>query len=109
MIARLWRGWTAADRADAYELLLRTTVLPGIARRGIGGYGGAELLRRPLGGEVEFVTLLWFDDFRAVEAFAGADHEAAVVPPAARALLLRFDERATHYEVREPRAQAGEG
>jgi len=33
--------------------------------------------------------------------FAGADYEAAVVPPKARALLTRFDERSQHYEIRE--------
>ncbi len=36
----------------------------------------------------------------AVVAFAGEDHELAVVPDAARALLRRFDERSQHYEVR---------
>jgi hypothetical protein len=36
-----------------------------------------------------------------VRAFAGEDHEASVVPPAARELLSRFDRRARHYEVRQ--------
>jgi hypothetical protein len=36
----------------------------------------------------------------AVRVFAGEDYEAAVVPPQARALLSRFDERSQHYEVR---------
>jgi hypothetical protein len=34
-----------------------------------------------------------------VRAFAGEDYELAVVPPEARALLTRFDERSRHYEV----------
>ena len=29
MIARVWRGWTKAEDADAYEHLLRATVYPG--------------------------------------------------------------------------------
>jgi heme-degrading monooxygenase HmoA len=62
---------------------------------------GFELLRRAADGEVEFVTLMRFDSLAAVRAFAGADYERAVVPPAARALLSRFDERSLHYEVRE--------
>ena len=33
--------------------------------------------------------------------FAGEDYEVAVVPPKARAVLSRFDERSQHYEVRE--------
>ena len=50
--------------------------------------------------EVEFVTIMWFDSMDAVRAFAGEDYEVAVVPPKARALLLRFDARSQHYEVK---------
>jgi hypothetical protein len=46
---------------------------------------------------------MWFDSLDDVRAFAGDDHEVAVVPPAARALLARFDPRSTHYLVRERR------
>jgi hypothetical protein len=35
-----------------------------------------------------------------VRTFAGQDYELAVVPPKARAVLKRFDERSQHYEVR---------
>lgn len=106
MIARLWRGWTTPGNADAYEALLRTQIFPGIRQRQVAGYQGIELLRRSLGEEVEFVTLMWFESLEAVQAFAGADYEVAVVPPAARALLRRFDERSAHYEVRVPRGPA---
>lgn len=36
----------------------------------------------------------------AIRTFAGEDYETAVVPPKARLLLSRFDERSQHYEVR---------
>jgi hypothetical protein len=49
---------------------------------------------------VEFVTVMWFDAIDAIRAFAGEDYEVAVVPPKARELLLRFDARSQHYEVR---------
>jgi heme-degrading monooxygenase HmoA len=104
MICRIWHGWTATANADAYERLLRSEIFHGIADRRIPGYHGIELLRRPADGSVEFVTLMWFDSLDAVRAFAGADYETAVVPPAARALLERFDPRSAHYEVRQPRA-----
>lgn len=100
MIARIWRGWTAPADADAYETLLREQILPGIADRGLEGYRGAHLLRRSDGDEVEFVTILWFDSIDVVRDFAGVDHEAAVVPDAARQLLKRYDERSQHYETR---------
>ena len=66
---------------------------------GYPGYQGAHLLRRDHESEVEFVTILWFESLDAVIAFAGEDHEAAVVLPKARALLSHFDARSTHYET----------
>ena len=100
MILRLWRGWTTPQNADRYEELIRTTIFPGILARNIAGLEGLELFRRPLEAEVEFVTLMRFASWDAVKAFAGPNWEASVVPPAARAVLARFDEKATHYEGR---------
>lgn len=99
MISRIWHGWTASENAAAYETLLRSEILPGIANRGIAGYRGAHLLRRDVPGEVEFVTILWFDSLGAVREFAGADFDHSVVPEKARRLLLRFDDRSQHYET----------
>jgi len=103
MISRIWHGWTVPANADAYEGLLRREIFEGIVGRAIAGFRGIDLLRRDVAGEVEFVTIMWFDSLDAVRAFAGPDHEVAVVPPAARALLARFDPRSAHYEVRERR------
>lgn len=103
MIARIWHGWTTKSRGDAYEQLLREEIFTGIGNRRIPGYRGIRLLRREVSEGYEFITLMWFDSLDAVRAFAGADYEAAVVPPAARALLSRFDERSQHYEVRDMR------
>ena len=103
MICRIWHGWTTPGNADAYERLLRSEVFHGIASRGVAGYRGIELLRRNGADEIEFATLMWFDSLEAVRQFAGADYETAVVPPAARALLSRFDARSAHYEVRQAR------
>jgi hypothetical protein len=100
MISRVWHGWTAPDNADAYETLLKDEIFVGIAARQIAGYRGIHLLRRDLEDEVEFVTVMWFDSLQAVRTFAGEDYEVAVVPPAARALLSRFDARSGHYEVK---------
>jgi heme-degrading monooxygenase HmoA len=97
----LWHGWTTPANAEAYERLLREEIFRGIARRAIPGYRGIELLRRADAGEVEFVTAMRFNSVDAVRAFAGEEYEVAVVPPAARALLSRFDARSAHYELRE--------
>ena len=102
MIVRIWRGWTTRANAAAYERLLREEVFPGIAARGIAGYRGVELLRREDGGETEFMTAMRFDGLKDVRDFAGQNYEAAVIPPRARQLLARCDERAAHYTEAVP-------
>ena len=99
MIVRYWRGWTTPENADAYQTVVSETVLPSIADRGVDGYHGAYLLRRELEDEVEFATVMLFDSLDTVRAFAGEDYETAYVPPQARAVLSRFDERSAHYET----------
>ncbi|NIN67480.1 MAG: antibiotic biosynthesis monooxygenase [Anaerolineae bacterium] len=97
MIARLWRGQTSADKADAYEELLRSEILPGI--HGIRGYRGAYLMRRDVEAGVEFVTLTLWESMDAVQEFAGKEYETAVVPPEARELLSSYDRTSAHYET----------
>lgn len=101
MIARVWRGWTSPENADAYERLLKAEIFPGISAKGVAGYRGIALLRRPLEGEIEFMTIMRFDSWQAVKDFAGEDYERAYVPAKARQVLARFDKRSQHYEVRE--------
>jgi heme-degrading monooxygenase HmoA len=103
MISRIWHGYTQPVNADAYETLLRDEIITGIQHRSIEGFREIQVLRRDLGDEVEFITIMWFDSMDAVRAFAGEDHEAAVVPTAARELLGRFDQRSQHHQVRERR------
>lgn len=104
MIQRIWHGWTAPEEADRYERLLTEEILPSIAARELEGYRGVQVLRRRDGDEVEFVTILSFDSLDAVRAFAGDDPEAAYVPPEAREVLARFDDRVRHYELRHRRS-----
>jgi hypothetical protein len=98
MILRIWRGWTTKDRANAYETLLNGTIAPAIMQRGIAGLRDLSVFRND-GDEVEFLTVMTFDDWDAVAEFAGPDPTASVVPPAARAVLARFDEHSRHYEL----------
>lgn len=62
---------------------------------------GHPTLPQTLDEEVEFVTIMRFDSWDAVRWFSGEDYERAYVPPKAREVLARFDERSRHYEVRE--------
>jgi len=99
VIARMWRGWTTPENADLYEELLRSTVFPRIESKQVPGYRGIELWRDEQADEVAFVTVMRFDSLDAVKEFAGDDYEQAYVPPEARRLLSRFDERSQHYTI----------
>lgn len=103
MIVRIWHGWTHCDNADKYEALLKAEIFIGIQNRQIQGFKNIQLLRRKIGDEVEFITIMFFDSLDAIQAFAGEDYEAAIVPEKARALLSHFDMRSQHYELREER------
>jgi antibiotic biosynthesis monooxygenase (ABM) superfamily enzyme len=97
VITRLWRGWTAAADADAYERFLLDEVFPSM--RSIAGFRSADVLRRADGDEVAFVTLTRFESLDAVRAFAGEDYETPVIEPRALELLTRHDEQALHFDT----------
>ena len=105
MICRLWRGWTSLENADAYERIVRTEVIPGIEARKIPGFRHIDLMKRDLGGEIEFQTLMWFDSLDAIKHFMGEDYSVSHVPPEARAVLNSFDDRAAHYDLIDRREQ----
>jgi hypothetical protein len=58
MICRLWRGWATPENADAYERIVRGEVIPGIEARQIAGFRHIDLMKRELGAEIEFQTLM---------------------------------------------------
>ena len=105
MICRLWRGWTTPENADDYERIVRNEVIPEIEARKIPGFRHVDLMKRDLGGEIEFQTLMWFDSLDAIKAFMGEDYSVSHVPLEARAVLNSFDDRAAHFEVLDRREQ----
>lgn len=101
MIARVWRGWTDPEHADSYESHLRPELLPGLSK--VKGFAGSYLLRRIVGDEVEFMTVILWDSLENIRAVAGPDYEAAVIPEERKKYLKRFDDKAAHFEVVEKR------
>ena len=79
--------------------MLEPELLPGISQKR--GYQGSYLLRRDLGTEVEFITVLLWESLDLLRAAAGHDdYETAIIPAERRKYLARFDQKAAHYEVR---------
>ena len=99
MIARIWHGWTSHENASLYQQLLVDEIMPGIAARNMVGYCGYHLLRRSVGNEVEFTTMMWFESLEQVKQFMGEDYEVAHIPEKAAKLLSRWDQRSQHCEA----------
>jgi heme-degrading monooxygenase HmoA len=97
MIARSWQATATTDGARQYEEHFRTAVLPEL--HAVPGFRTAYLMRRDAGPEVAIHVLTLWESMAAIAGFAGDEPGSAVVEPAARAVLLRFDETVVHYEV----------
>jgi heme-degrading monooxygenase HmoA len=97
MIARVWHGYTKPENADAYEGMLKPELLPGISTKK--GYIGSYLLRRDIGGETEFITIMLWDSIESIRAAAGNDYETAIIPEERRGYLSRYDDKSSHYEI----------
>jgi hypothetical protein len=97
VIARVWHRYTKPEHADADESMLKPELLPGISQ--VKGYKGSYFLRRALGSEVEFITIMLWDSIEDIRAVAGADYETAVIPEERRKDLTRFDAKSAHYEI----------
>jgi heme-degrading monooxygenase HmoA len=72
-------------------------VLPQL--RQLNGFLSAKVLVRSTQNETEVIDATVWDSMESVRAFAGEDHEIAVVDPVVRGLLDRFDDRVTHFTV----------
>jgi hypothetical protein len=72
-------------------------VLPQL--RALEGFLGANVLVRSIENETEVIVATVWDSIHSVKAFAGEDHNVAVVEPIVRDLLDRFDDLVTHFTV----------
>jgi heme-degrading monooxygenase HmoA len=97
MISRHWKGIAKREDADHYVAHLKSDTFPKLAS--LAGFVSGSILRREVPSGTEFQVVTVWDSLQAIQAFSGADIEAAVVPPVAQAMMVEFDRRAAHYEV----------
>jgi heme-degrading monooxygenase HmoA len=97
MIARFWSARTTPALSDSYLQHFTQAVRPELRR--VAGFLGATVSTRPAPGSVEILVTTYWASFTAIDAFAGADREAAVVALEAAALLTDYDKRVRHFEV----------
>ena len=98
MIARMWRGWVATDRAADYVDYITKTGLAEYQRTP--GNLGAQMWIRDLGdGRTEVLTLSWWDSLDSIRGFAGDDIDVAVYYPEDEDYLIDRELTVSHYEV----------
>jgi heme-degrading monooxygenase HmoA len=97
MIARVWRSFATGENVAAYMEHFNKSVYPELSQ--IAGYRGAYILQHELEGEIELTVMTLWESMEAIHKFAGNNAENAVVEPAAQAVLSRFDNTVTHYDV----------
>ncbi len=97
MIARLWSARTTSAQSTRYLEHFWQSVLPSL--RTFDGYVSSSVLVRSHGDTVEILVMTVWQSLQAIDAFAGPDHETAVVASEAAALLTDYDRRVRHYEV----------
>jgi len=99
-VIRQWRGIVKPGLADEYTRHLREETFPSL--RGIPGFVYANILRREVEDGTEFEIVTAWHSLDAIKAFAGDGDVVAVVPPAAQKLMVRYDDRAVHYDIVDP-------
>ena len=82
-----------------FQHILSTKAIPDIEKTRPEGCLSIQLLKREIGDEVEFTTIMQFQSVAAIKAFAGDDYEAAHVDSSVKPLLLRYDQRVSHGET----------
>lgn len=97
MIARIWRGITLAEKADAYLDYLRETGLRDYAKTA--GSRGVKVLRRIQGEHCEIMLISLWDSMDAITAFAGENPDRSVYYPEDEQYLLEMEPLVRHYEI----------
>ncbi len=99
MIARIWRGATRAEDADAYAAYMGAT--GGEALASTPGNRGVYMLRRVEADRAEWIMLSLWESEEAVRGFAGDDISVAVFYPEDDRFLIERDLTVEHLDVVE--------
>ena len=97
MIARIWKGPTKNEKADAYAEILRRTGVKDLALTE--GNQGVLVLRRKQGERTEHTVMSFWDSMESITRFAGPDPQKAVYYPEDREYLLEFTPEVEHHDV----------
>jgi antibiotic biosynthesis monooxygenase (ABM) superfamily enzyme len=99
MIARVWRGITTRELADAYLAHIQENAVPRL--KGVPGLEHSYVLRREQGDRCEFQVVTLWDGMDAMRAWAGGDPDRAVYLDEEDRFLLDMEPLVRLYEMYE--------
>ena len=97
MIARHWKGLAKKERASEYIDHLKNDTFRKL--KSINGFIAASILTRGTSEGVEFLIVTKWKSLEAIKSFTGHQEEVAVVPAVVQDIMIRYDEKVTHYEI----------
>ena len=99
MIARHWSGLCRRDKANDYIQHLLTETFKELEH--INGFHKASILTKEEEEGTQFLIITLWNSHDSIKAFAGSDVETAVVPEKVQQMMIHYDSRAQHYEIRK--------
>ena len=97
MIVRMWHGRVPASKAESYREFLNQRAIPDY--RSMKGNISVHILERSEGNITHFITMTFWENLEAIEAFAGENVEVAKYYPEDKDFLLEFELTVVHYEI----------
>lgn len=88
-IARVWRGRTRPDVADAYQAYNYEVGIKPLIEKAL----GVQTFREDRDGESEFVTISYWENFEAMARFTGGDPDQIHHLPRDGEFLIELPER----------------
>lgn len=99
MIARIWHGMVAKEKADSYYNYLKQTGLKDY--RNTPGNLGVKVFRRDENQHTHFLLITSWNSYESIRKFAGDEFEKARYYPEDEEYLLELEPAVQHYEILE--------
>lgn len=95
MIERHWKGLAKKEMSSSYIDHLMNDTFTKLSS--MSGFVSSSILRREVPEGTEFLIVTRWTKLEDIKNFAGEDVSKAVVPEFVQAMMVRYDEVATHY------------
>jgi heme-degrading monooxygenase HmoA len=97
MVARVWHGRTAADKAEEYRQYLYEAGVKKIAT--LPGNRGVQMMVSKTADQGEFMVISYWDSVEAIKGYAGADYTKVHDLPRDKDFLIEREALVRHFSL----------